>query len=64
MLLPTEAAWMHTGVWALSALMRCENHTGDAGKICLACIFVHKAEDMHLSTAEIIADIWLTYGQM
>lgn len=64
MLLLAEAAWMHAGVCPLNALMSCENLTGDTGRISLACVFVHKAEEMQLSTAEITPDMQLTYGQM
>lgn len=48
MLSLAEAARVHAGVCPLNALMRCENLTGDAGRISLACVFVRKDEEMQL----------------
>lgn len=47
-LLLAEAAWTRAGVCPLNAPVCCKKLTGGAGRIRLARVFVHKAEEMQL----------------
>lgn len=52
-LLLAEAAGTHAGVCPLSAPVRCKKLTGGAGRIRLARVFVHNAEEMQLKLEKV-----------